>query len=299
MKIDSERVVKNIRAGLKQYIEENGLKCLVIGVSGGVDSAVCCALAKPVCDELEIPLIGRSISIESNKADEIDRAKRTGEVFCHNFKEVDYTNLFKYTCECFEKTEVTLDKVARGNIKARIRMEFLYSIAGQRRGIVLSTDNWSEYFLGFFTLCGDVGDLGLIQQLWKDEVYWIADFLAYYDIVLSGTLTMEENEKATEVLNESIRAVPTDGLGISDSDLDQIGAKDYDEVCVILKTWLTKDIDAFHWDDYLEYDGRLDNYDDFVNYRETLKDHPVVQRHERTHFKRNWPINLERRKIFK
>lgn len=298
--MDCEEVKKNIRKGIRNYVQENGLKSLVIGVSGGVDSALCCALARPVCDELGIPLIGRSITIESNKSEEIFRARDIGRIFCHNstmpetglyFKEVDYTDLYFSMVNFFESSEGPLDKIARGNIKARIRMQYLYCIAGKNKGIVLSTDNLTEHFLGFFTLCGDVGDYCPIQNLWKQEVYELTDYMASYDITF-------EDEEGTRALIDCKDADPTDGLGISETDLDQIGAANYGEVDVILKTWLTVDSDCFHWDDWLTYEGRDEVYEDFVKYRETLRNHPVVQRYERTHFKRKWPIYLERNKIF-
>lgn len=289
--MDCEKVAKNIRKGLKNYITENRIECLVIGVSGGVDSALCCALARPVCDDLGIPLIGRSIAIDSNKPNEIARAQDIGRVFCHDFKEVDYTALYICMCEFFEGPEGDLDVIARGNIKARIRMQNLYCIAGKTKGIVLSTDNLTEHLLGFWTLCGDVGDFNMILHLWKTEVYELANYFYSYDI----TINEEEVRKA---LLGCIDAVPTDGLGISESDLDQIGAANYGEVDIILKAWLTKNIDNFYWDNWLKYNGRDEKYEDFVIYRETLKDHSVVLRHERTHFKRKWPIYLDRSKLF-
>ena len=297
-RMDCKKVAKNIRTGLRNYIVENDMKSLVIGVSGGADSACVCALAKPVCDELGIPLIGRSISIESNKLDEIERARLIGNSFCHEFMEMDYTDLYKCMVGFFEGPEGTLDAIARGNIKTRIRMQYLYCIAGRRKGMVLSTDNLTECYLGFFTLCGDVGDWGGIRHLWKSEVYRLMEY--FWD--------NEPDHESRRGLCECRCAVPTDGLGISETDLDQIGADNYDEVEIILKAWLTKDIDAFHWDDWLNWDiylikGNNDyakpkNYDDFVEFREQFRNHPVVLRYERTHFKRKWPIFLERNKIF-
>ena len=73
---DYSKVVSEIRKSLKNYLLQSNLKSLVLGVSGGMDSALVAVLAKPVCDELNIPLIGRSISIHSNKQDEIDRESK-------------------------------------------------------------------------------------------------------------------------------------------------------------------------------------------------------------------------------
>ena len=73
--MEGHEIIKNIRANLKMYIEDHGIKSLVLGISGGIDSALCAALARPVCDELGIPLIGRSIPISTNTSDERDRAE--------------------------------------------------------------------------------------------------------------------------------------------------------------------------------------------------------------------------------
>lgn len=292
--MDCKTVTQRIRTGVRDYVRDNRLECLTIGVSGGADSASVCALVRPVCDELGIPLIGRSITIESNKADEISRAQMVGNAFCHDFKEVDFTELYFKMAAEFQKEEGTLDKIAKGNIKARTRMQYLYCIAGKNKGLVLSTDNLTEYYLGFFTLCGDVGDLGPVQQLWKTEIYQVMDYLAVYEF--SNIPNAKESLIACRYAN------PTDGLGISNSDLDQIGTKDYPEAERILKTWLTKDSDNFHWDNWLKWPDGLERrpaeYDDFVTYRDMFKDHLVVQRYEKTHFKRKWPIVLQRTDLF-
>lgn len=309
--MDCEKITKNIRRELKSYITDNGLKCLVIGVSGGIDSALCCVLARPVCDELSIPLIGRSIPIETNRKDEIERAKMIGKILCWDFKEVDLTFLYHVERLAFEALEgVELSKIAKGNLKARSRMKYLYWIAGDKKGIVLSTDVYTEYLLGFFTLCGDVGDYGMIQHLWKTEVYELNDyFVKYYrdgtglsslgDFSDLETPLKQKTELISEALFQCGQAVPTDGLGITDSDLEQLEAESYEEVDQILKTWLTIDKDCFCWDDRLEFLGRPKKYEDFIKYRNSIINHPVVLRHERTHFKRTWPINIDREKIFK
>jgi len=82
-------MVENIRKELEAYITEKGIKSLVLGISGGIDSAICAALARPVCDKLNIPLIGRSIPISTNTSEERDRAEMVGNAFCTDFDE-DY-----------------------------------------------------------------------------------------------------------------------------------------------------------------------------------------------------------------
>lgn len=268
---DYETSVDNIRNILKRYVSDNKIKSLVVGISGGIDSALSLALAKPVCDELNIPLIGRSITIETNKPDEIARAKAMGKKFTSDFKEVDLTEGFLslaglITEDSNEDTKSVAYKIRRGNIKARTRMVYLYDLAAMNKGMVLSTDNYTELLLGFWTLHGDVGDYGMIQNLWKTEVYAMSRHI----------VSKLQDYKAAEALQSCIDAVATDGLGITNSDLDQIQAKSYEEVDQILLKMLY-------------------NTDDFIDF----KDHPVIQRKQNSEFKRNNPYNIPREEITK
>jgi NAD+ synthase len=262
--IDYAYTAKQIRAELKAYLEKYNLKALVIGESGGIDSALCTVLANPVCNELGVELIGRSITIETNKPDEIQRGKDIGNLFCTNFKEIDLTqNYLQMRDSIEEEVEQTYVKrnIRRGNIKARIRMIYLYNLAQLHEGLVLSTDNYTEYLEGFWTLHGDVGDYGMIQELWKTEVYGLSQWLVDNEL-------QTKEEKAA--LAACIDAIPTDGLGISNSDLDQLGVKTYYEVDKILQEYINKGAHA---------------------------DNPVVKRHLSSKFKRNNPFNLKRSQI--
>ena len=156
------------------------------------------------------------------------------------------------------------EKIRRGNIKARVRMIYLFDLAHYENGMVLSTDNYTELLLGFWTLHGDVGNYGFIQHLWKTEVYGLAEFL------VNRYRTENETAKA-DALQECIDAVPTDGLGITSSDFDQIGVTDYMTVDNILS--------------------------DYLNGGEAYKDHPVIARHIRSEFKRNDPLNISRQTL--
>lgn len=290
--MDCDKVVGSLRVDLSEYINSNGIKSLVLGVSGGIDSALVAALARPVCDERGIGLIGRSMPIATNKREEIARACSVGKEFCTDFKEVDlsesFPGLIKALIEDDEPKDITHERrVRRGNLKARLRMIRLYDLASKNGGMVLSTDNLTEYMLGFWTLNGDVGDYGMIQNLWKTEVYGLSNWLA-------EKLEEDGLRSAAEILRECVKAVPTDGLGVSNSDLDQFGAQSYDEVDKILKTWLCDDEDAFAWDAYLRYEGRPDDYAEFKKLRASYAGHPVVKRHISSAFKRNVPVVLRR-----
>jgi len=284
-------VVRSIQELMADYIREAKLESLIIGVSGGIDSAVVCAIARPVCDGLGIKLIGKSIPISTNKSDEIERAKKVGEAFCHEFEEFELDGQYGHIRTKLMGTvqpETIEEKIRAGNIKARLRMILLYDVAQANKGMVLSTDNYTEYLLGFWTLHGDAGDYGPIQSLWKTEVYELANFMANE---CKGTIQCE-------ALAICKNAIPTDGLGITNSDLDQLGVDSYDEVDRILKEY-------FDWVDFKKYNGlpyvKIENKD-FMNRAskriEELETNPIIQRHLRTHFKRNIPVNIKRKDIF-
>lgn len=270
-KQELEIVIYNIRQELERYITEYKLKSLVIGESGGIDSAICTVLCKPVCDKLNIKLIGRSISIETNSEDEKSRGKAIGDAFCTDFSEVDLTTHYLSLRDSIEEDTVENPndrayRVRVGNIKARLRMIYLYNLAQKHSGIVISTDNYTEYLQGFWTLHGDVGDVAPIQNLWKTEVYELSQYLVDNELL--------DTEKK-QALQRCIDCVPTDGLGITSSDLEQLGAKTYSEVDEILK----------------EYSKDPDN---------SLFDNTkVVQRFKSTIYKRNNPYNFPRDLLFK
>lgn len=239
-----------------EYVTSNNLKVMVLGISGGIDSTVVAAICHEVSKKTGIPLIGRSLPIK-NKSDEFDVSKLVGEAFCDEFKVFNLSSSYKSVlfdlcadtglikdCKGYDWYWVSdLEElagrtpIANGNIQARCRMIHLYDIASIRKGLVMSTDNQTEYQLGFWTIHGDVGDFDPIQDLWKTEVYELARWLVtrYQNIAEFPNRECWEN-RAWKAIVESIKLIPTDGLGISNSDLEQIGAKDYATVDDILQT---------------------------------------------------------------
>lgn len=251
-KLNYEKVFNTLVDKTAEYLIKNNLKAMVLGISGGIDSTVVAAICHEVSKQTGIPLIGRSLPIK-NKNDEFDVSKLVGEAFCDEFKVCPMTRLYHaalkevYQVENMERHESTYTieeleqdngqtKVANGNIQARLRMMFLYNLASIHKGLVMSTDNQTEYQLGFWTIHGDVGDFDPIQDLWKTEVYKLARWLVtrYQNVAKFPNRECWEN-RAWKAIVESIKLTPTDGLGISNSDLDQIGAKSYDEVDDILR----------------------------------------------------------------
>lgn len=230
-------MIEAIQKDVKDYLTKYNIKALVIGISGGFDSGFNAAILKSVCDELGIPLLGRYIHISTNKPEEKHRAALIGDSFCTEYQDIDlsgYSNSIIAKCDQnnyhLKSGELNADetdfqkKVRWGNIKARMRMIYLYNLAQMYGGIVVDNDNKTEHMLGFWTLNGDVGDITPLADFFKTEAYALAELYA-------STLTDEKQKKALE---EVIAAVPTDGLGITSSDVEQFGVSSYYEVDKIL-----------------------------------------------------------------
>ncbi|MGB3313083.1 MAG: NAD(+) synthase [Albidovulum sp.] len=204
----TEAVVDHITGWLEDYCAASGMKGFVIGVSGGIDSAVSSALAartgRPTL-VVEMP-IHQSRDQVSRARDHIEMLKTRHANVAG--QEVELTGVFDSLVAALpgEPAGAARD-MALVNTRARLRMTTLYYLAGQHGRLVVGTGNKVEDFgVGFYTKYGDGGvDLSPIADLMKSEVYAIGRALGVNDAILA--------------------APPTDGLwGDSRTDEDQIGA---------------------------------------------------------------------------
>lgn len=211
--MQTEKVVNYIVDWMKDYAGLANMNGFVIGISGGIDSAVTSTLCartglKLLC--LEMPIH----QADSQKDRALNHIKWLSSHFSNVEKtEVDLTKVFDGMIDTFPKVKTEeLRFMSIANTRARLRMTTLYYFAALNKYLVAGTGNKVEDFgVGFYTKYGDGGvDLSPIADLLKSEVYEIARFL--------------------KINPEIISAVPTDGLwGDNRSDEDQIGAT-YDEL---------------------------------------------------------------------
>jgi NAD+ synthase len=277
---DYEKMYKNIVKSAGKYIMNSKVKSLVLGMSGGIDSTLTAALASEVKKEFKLKDLlvrGHIISIESLPS-ETDRGKAASEVFCDNsyhycFDDV-YTSLRSDpTFMDILKIRSFKDRIRCGNLKARLRMIKLYDAAQKYDGMVLSTDNYTEFLLGFWTLHGDVGDFGMIQNLWKTEVYRLSEYL------VDKYTENKEDEKA-QALRDGINAIPTDGLGVTASDFDQLCPEESRN---------GSPLETYNKIDVVLYENLIA--------RSAQEDNTVIRRHINTSFKRQNPLNIPREDI--
>jgi NAD+ synthase len=202
--------MNKISKWIKKYAEKNRINSLVVGVSGGIDSAVVSTL----CCQTGITTYIISMPIYQ-KDDQLNRARLHSKWLCDNYKnasflEIDLTDTFENFTHLFDNNFKT--SLALANTRSRLRMVTLYQISGSINGIVVGTGNKIEDFgVGFFTKYGDGGvDISPIADLTKTEVRELASELG--------------------ISKSIIEAKPTDGLWEDDrSDEDQIGAS-YEEL---------------------------------------------------------------------
>ncbi len=205
-----EKTTAYIVNWLNTYCEQNKMDGFVVGISGGIDSA----LTSTLCALTNKPVLCLNMPILQHKA-EYDRANEHIEWLTSKhenvaFVETDLTPVFKQIQETLPNT--IQDPLSMANTRARLRMLTLYAYAGNKKMLVTGTGNKVEDFgIGFFTKYGDGGvDISPIADLLKSEVYACAKQLGVCDSIL--------------------KAAPTDGLWDKEgTDEDQIGAS-YDEL---------------------------------------------------------------------
>lgn len=292
----ANKCIHNIRSSIQLYFRENNLSYAVFGKSEGLDSSVIAGLLS----NLEgVKPIGVIMPCDSNPA-----AKLIGDKVLKHFNipsiHVDLTSEFYLLMSLFYKSGSVCDQLtkilesykdkkiaenltvikarAAGNIKARLRMIALYHIAQLAGGVVVSTDNLSEMWMGFWTLNGDVGDISPIQYVFKGiEEYTIA--------------------KELGVPEESLNAAPTDGLDVipGGTDEDQLGMPYNDLDAVIIRLLQNK------------FDGNINFSSDekTVLFNKIAKETKnstdavahVAKQLKSTHYKRSWPKAFKREEI--
>ena len=160
--------LKVIEKFLKDYLEDNHCETYVLGVSGGVDSSLCAAIAKSAVGKEKLQCV--LMPINSAKEDLEDALTLVKDLDL-KYTIIDASETFNKYVETFSKSGLEFDRSTLGNLKARMRMAVLYAIAQKERGLVIGTDNADERYVGYYTKHGDGAcDILPIAHLLKGEV---------------------------------------------------------------------------------------------------------------------------------
>src|SRR5699024_2711517 len=175
-----EKLVQDIVKWLQQRVEESGTKGLIVGLSGGLDSSVVAYLMKRAYPDDSLAVI---MPIQSNPVD-MEHAKAVVEGSQIHHTTVDLTETHEKMMKTIKKATAidewnkTNEQSADANLRARLRMSTLYTLATNYNYLVVGTDNAAEWLTGYFTKYGDGGvDIQPIIDMTKREVAEMARYL--------------------------------------------------------------------------------------------------------------------------
>lgn len=243
--VDAESLASQVSDWLKARLEESAARTFVLGLSGGIDSAVVCGLAARGVGADRV--LGVIMPSASNPDDAVQAAK-VASAFNVKTLTVDLTSMAQ-SFQASMPTEMALDalrilplddadidarrQLATANVRPRLRMTTLYYVANLVKGVVLGTGNKSEAMIGYFTKYGDGGvDLFPIIDLYKFEVRAVAAHIGVPQSVIErppsaglwqGQTDEDEIGLTYAQLDEALVAIESgDTFGIAPEVLDRV-----------------------------------------------------------------------------
>lgn len=211
--IDPEETSVIIKDFIKTYVKNSGCKSVVVGLSGGVDSAVTALLCKEALGKKSTKCVFLpDDTTPKNDFKHLDLIVKKLNLLC---LKKDITSLVQ---DVSKNCVVKPDKYALANIKARVRMVLLFEYANMTKSLVCGTSNKSELLIGYFTKFGDgAADIQPIGDLYKTQVWELARYLRIPNVVISK--------------------VPTAGLWKGQTDEGELGLryKDLDRILFCLE----------------------------------------------------------------
>lgn len=255
LSINPETTSEKITHFIRKTVKEAGFQKVILGLSGGIDSAVSCALAVKALSVQNVH-IGLFPYGELHK-EGLDDAKILIEALNIPLSNLHQINI-KHLLDPVIKTDPLMNKLRKGNIMVRLRMTLLYDLAKKYNALVLGTENKTEHLLGYFTRFGDeASDIEPILGLYKTQVRQLAKYL--------------------RIPEKIIDKVPTAGLWSGQTDEGEFGFT-YEEADQIL---------------YLSFDKSLAVSEiEKAGFKKKVIN-KVLDRVEKNKFKHKFPLGLE------
>ncbi|TDA25358.1 MAG: NAD(+) synthetase [Archaeoglobi archaeon] len=221
--MDFERIAERIVDFIREQVEAANAEGVILGLSGGIDSAVVaflCVRALGREKVLATIMPEKGVTAEEDVADAIEIAKMLGI----EYRVIEISDIVKMLTEKLGKA----NKSAEINLKPRVRMMINYYYANGLNRLVAGTGNKSEISIGYFTKYGDGGvDFQPIGDLYKTEIFQFAKFLG--------------------VPEKIIRKKPTAGLFVGQTDEGEIGMNyaELDEILKMIEKGIRRDDEKF------------------------------------------------------
>jgi len=199
---------QNIIQNLKSFFKKRDFKRGVVGLSGGIDSALTFTLAVEALGKENVTALilpEKGLTKEENITNTVSLARNAGV----RYEIIDILPFLKD----YKNLPWTQNRIAKMNLKARVRMCILYDFANTHKALVLGTSNKSEIMVGYGTKYGDLaGDLEVVATLYKSEVYALAKHLNIPQYFIETPPSAELEQGQTDEKE----------LGISYEELDEI-----------------------------------------------------------------------------
>lgn len=214
--VDPDEAAERVRAFYRDQLEATGADGYVVGVSGGLDSAVAVTLAAEAVGSDAVT--GMVLPGEPSDPEHMADARELIDELGVEGRDIDIGPIVE---EFQSGTPYEAGHVAMGNVRARVRMVFTYLETNVDGGLVVGPDNRSEYLLGYFTKYGDgAADVRPLADLYKTEVYDLA--------------------RAIDLDERFVEKTPTAGLWEGQTDEGELGAS-YATIDPILRSYVDRD----------------------------------------------------------
>jgi NAD+ synthase len=208
MKINATFVEKILTSFIKEELSKFNYKNGILGLSGGVDSSVCAALAMKALGPTNV--IALILPYGESFSEDIEDAKELVQVFGIKSKIINISPMI----DTYFSNYPSEDRIAKGNKMARERMSILYDFSVREKALVLGTSNKTELLIGYGTIYGDMAcAINPLGDLYKTQIKQLAKHL--------------------EIPEKILKKSPTAGLWVGQTDEEEIGLS-YDELDKIL-----------------------------------------------------------------
>ncbi|MBZ7964288.1 NAD+ synthase [Campylobacter sp. 2457A] len=220
--MNCEQILENLCVFIKEELLKSGKDNVILGLSGGIDSALVATLCKKALDKNVFALL---MPTQYSNKDHLNDAL----MLCHDLNIEHKIIPIETILNAFIKQSQDIDKIRIGNYAARIRMSLLYDYSALKNALVIGTSNKSELLLGYGTIYGDLAcAFNPIGDLYKTQVYEMAKFLNLHEnfIKKSPSADLWENQSDEKELGFTYEQIDLGLKAIENDDKQTIDQLD-------------------------------------------------------------------------